>query len=111
MNRQLGTIKLHDAATANGNGQILNLQACDSVSLQISGTFNATIFFETTLDGSHWVECAAYDLNSTGATKAKSHTAPGLFHVDGLGGCLSFRARIGSYSSGSVTVTANAHTG
>lgn len=108
---QLGAVKLQDAATANGNGVIMSLQAFDSVILQITGTFNATIYFEATVDGSTWVECAAFDLNSTGGTKAKGHTAPGLFHIDGLGGCLQFRARIGSYSSGSVTVTANAHTG
>lgn len=111
MNRQLGPLKIQNAAAADGNGIALSLQGCDSIGVQITGTFDATVYFETTVDGATWVECAALDLNSTGTTKAKGHTAPGLFHIDKLGGCVAFRARVGSYSSGAVTVIANAHTG
>jgi len=108
---QLGAVKLQDAATANGNGVIMSLQGFDSVGIQISGTFNATIYLEATMDNVNWIEVAAYDLNSTGQTKAKALTGTGMYHIDGLGACTHFRARVNSYLSGAVTVIANAHTG
>lgn len=107
---QIGVKILQNAATANGDGAIYQLANCSVIVLCISGTFNASIHFEATLDGTTWYEVAARDLTSTSANdKAKTHTAPGVWAIEHLGGMTSLRARISGYSSGAVTVCANAH--
>lgn len=107
-----GPKKLQNAATANGDGVSLLLDSYSHVLVQISGTFTANIYFEITLDNGTWYEIAATDISSTSAnTKVKTLNAPGIFAVELIGGATYFRARIGSYSNGSVTVIANAHGG
>lgn len=106
----LGVTVLQDAATANGDGALLKIANYQHVVVCISGTFSANVYLEASLDGTVWHEVSARDLTSTNSNdKAKTITAPGLFGIELIGGCTVFRARIGSYVSGSVTVRANAH--
>lgn len=82
------------------------------VIVQISGTFNASVHFEVTIDNVTWYEIASLDLSSTSAnTKVKTISSAGIFACELIGGVTYFRARISGYSSGSVTVVANAHGG
>lgn len=105
-----GTIYLQNAAVAVGDGAKYPLSNCDHLSLTVQGTFAATIIFEMTMDDVTWFEVAMHDLNSNAANdKAKTIVAPGIFALEYVGGFLFFRARISSYTSGSVTVIANAH--
>ena len=107
-----GPVKLQNAATANGNGTPLLMGSYGHVILQISGTFNASIHFEITVDNGTWYEIAATDLTSASAnTKVKTINSPGIFACELVGGATYFRARISGYSSGSVTIVANAHGG
>ena len=106
----IGVKVLQNAATANGDGALYPLTGCEHIVICISGTFNASIHFEATIDGTVWHEVAARDLTTTNANdKAKTITAAGLFAIEHLGGTTSFRARVSGYSSGAVTVRANAH--
>jgi hypothetical protein len=107
-----GPARLQDAATANGNGASLLMDSFGHVILQVSGTFNASIHFEITVDNGTWYEIAATDLTSTSSnTKVKTVTGAGIYACELVGGATYFRARISGYSSGSVTVVANAHGG
>lgn len=107
-----GVTLLQDAAAATGNGTALLMDGFTYVCVQTSGTFSATVTLEGTIDGTNWVEVGATDLNATNhATKVKGITGAGLYLLDHTGGLTSFRARVSSYSSGAVTVHAQAFAG
>lgn len=97
---------LQNAAAANGNGSLLqNISAYGAANIQITGTFSATVNFEITLNGTNYVAAQATNLSSGAAVTTA--TAPGIFLVYAPGS-LYFRARVSSYVSGAVTVTARA---
>lgn len=107
-----GPIKLHNASTDNGDGLHLLLDSYGHVIVQVAGTFSADIHLEATIDQVTWYEVAALDLTTTNSNnKVKTLTGPGLYTLELIGGVTYFRARISSYSSGAVTVVANAHGG
>ena len=105
---QSGAKKLQAAAAATGDGTALSVAGFSSVALQLSGTFVGTVTWEGTVDGANWIALAVADLNSTTRARATTATAPGLFLLDGVGGLQRLRARVSAYTSGNVTVTANA---
>ena len=80
---------------------ILDLRGAGGVSVQITGTFTATVTFEVSNDGTNWV---AVELTTpAGAAAATTATAPGIF-VGPL--CYQmFRARCSAYTSGTAVVT------
>ena len=94
--------RLHNAAVANGNGTSLRLNAkYAAATLQISGTFTATVNFEATVDDINWIAIRGFNKNTgTGATTA---TAAGIFEF-AVANMENFRARISDRSAGSVTV-------
>ena len=97
---------LQDAAAANGNGTEFVLNGRHgTLTLQISGTFSATINFEASIDGTNYIAIRGINKNTgNGATTA---TAAGIFQFS-VPGAMKFRARVSSYASGNVTVTATA---
>lgn len=106
----IGVKFLQDAATGNGDGAVYQVSNSSHIVVCVSGTFSASVHFEGSLTNGVWHEVAARDLTSTNANdKAKTITAPGLYALEHLGGVTSFRARVSGYSSGAVTVCANAH--
>lgn len=107
-----GVTVLQNAAEATGNGVSLLMDGFTFICVQTSGTFSATVTLEGTVNGSDWVEIGATDLNATNhATKVKGITGTGIYLLDHTGGLTSFRARISAYTSGSVTVHAQAFMG
>lgn len=109
MGSSIGMLVCQDAATANGDGVIYLIPGAHAITVCVSGTFNASVHFEATLGGDIWHEVAAHDLTSSSANdKAKTITAPGIFEIPHAAGMQAFRARISGYSSGAVTVRANA---
>lgn len=99
------TVTMQDSATATGNGTYVSVADRAFIVMQVSGTFTATITFEGTVDESNWVAIQATNLNdgsvATIATSAGLYAAPAA-------GLTRVRARISSYTSGSVTVTGHA---
>lgn len=93
---------LQSAAQANGNGTSAECMGFGAACFQLTGTFSATVNFEGTLDNSNWVALPVIDTNGARQTTA---TATGIFWGP-IAGMASIRARVSSYSSGSVTVTA-----
>lgn len=98
---------MQNAATATGNGTSIECTggtrgAMTVLTMQITGISGDTLTFEATIDGSNWVAVQATNLNSGSA--ATTATANGLYRLTVLG-LLSVRARISTYSAGTITVT------
>lgn len=105
---QTGVTALQAAADATGNGTALDVAGFSQVVLQVSGTFSGTITWEATVDGTNWIAVALADLNSTTRARATTATAVGLYLLDTIAGLQKVRARVSAYTSGNITVTANA---
>lgn len=101
-----GLQTLQDAATATGNGTVLDVAGFQSVVLQITGTFVGTITYECNIDGATWVGCAPFAIDSTTRARALTDTGPSLRVLDLVAGLQQLRARISAYTSGSITVKA-----
>src|SRR5579875_1009678 len=99
---------LQSAATANGNGNTLNVQIADYgfqvVTYVVSGTFSATVNFEATVNTTTRVPLMCYPVN--GGAGVTITTSTGAWRCNLGGTFFQVRARISGYSSGSVTVTA-----
>jgi hypothetical protein len=109
VNLATGTVVGATSATVSGsitalNGTLdgsLDLAAYASVRIQVTGTFVATISFETSIDGTNWVnnnvkQASSY---SIGANTA----AAGLYYGDI--GARYFRAKANAYTSGTAVVS------
>lgn len=94
-------VKLQSAAGADGNGSAITVKGYLSVTLQVTGSFTATVNFEGTADGSTWV--ALKCVNVATDSRVTTVTAAGLVQCN-VQGLSSLRARISSWSLGSVTV-------
>lgn len=108
MSKFSGVTTLQNAATATGNGATLSMDHYAYAGIQVSGTFNGTVTFECTVDGTNWVSAACLDVSSTSRVHQATTNSPGVFTFDEFVGIVAFRARISAYTSGSVTVVANA---
>lgn len=93
---------LHSAATGDANGKSIECESFSVMSVQITGTFTATVYFEGTL-GSTWVSLEA--INVASGAKATSATAAGVYRM-GIGGLKYARARLDWTSGTSITVLA-----
>ena len=97
---------LQNAAAANGNGTNLSISRLPTTIFTVSGTFVATVNLETSTDsGTTWYPLMATRIGD--GIVGTTATAAGLYRATttGLG---MVRARISGYSSGSVTVKAEA---
>lgn len=108
MARQSGVLTLHSAATATGNGATINMSLFTMAILQVIGSFNAVVTFEGTIDGTNWIGIALQDVSDTARVHKTTTNAPGAFVVDDMRGMVLIRARISTYTSGSITVVAQA---
>lgn len=79
-----------------------------ATSFQLTGTWSATVTFEASVDGTNYVAVPAFNVN-TGAA-ATTATANGVYTLS-TAGTASVRARVSSYSSGTVVVTGIASEG
>ena len=92
---------MQNAAVATGDGIAIEVSSLGSLSMQISGTFVATVTFEATIDNSNWVAIQVKNRN-TGKLSTEA-TTTGLYSVS-VAGLLKVRARVSAWTSGSVTV-------
>ena len=95
-------VTFHNAAAADGNGQVVPTAGFSAVGIQIKGaSFVSTVYFEATIDGTNWVGVLGTNCN-TGEI-ATSSAAEGLWQVPLLT-YRRFRARL-DWTSGTATVT------
>lgn len=100
-------LAMQTAAVATGNGTAIPctdgvLGAYTALVCQVAGVTSATLTFEATVDGTNWVALQATNLNDGNA--ATTATANGLYRMTVLG-LAQVRARISTYSSGTINVT------
>lgn len=74
-----------------------------TITIQSTGTWNATVSFEGTVDGINWYSLVGYDPSNNGGALTNTITGPGQVRSIPLIG-VQFRARISSYTSGTVTL-------
>ncbi len=98
-----GVTVLQAAAVALGDGTALKVNEAGAVGVQIVGITSATITFEGTVDGTNWVSVLAQNV-ATGATGATA-SADGIY-IANVVGLTQFRARISTWATGTITVTA-----
>lgn len=99
------SVTLQDAAAATGDGVVLAVGNRGAVGIGVSGTFVGTLTWESSYDGTNYFGILV--LNYTTQVSALTATAPGIFYV-AQPGIQFFRARISAYTSGSITVKAEA---
>lgn len=73
-----------------------------TVTVQLAGTFVATVQFEGSVDGTHFVAVNAVPI--TGGAAVTSATGAGVWQVQAVG-LAAVRARVSAYTSGTVTAT------
>jgi hypothetical protein len=82
-----------------------DLRGCGTVSVQLAGTFTATVTFEVSNDGTTW---SALPMGTPGgAAPSTTATAAGLF-VGSVAGYHKFRTRCSAYTSGDIVATQRA---
>lgn len=100
-------VPMQVGATGTGNGTAI---ACTDVgeggyttlTMQVTGISGDTVTFEGTVDDSNWVAMQAENLND--GVKGTTATADGLYRATVLG-LSQVRARISTYSAGTIYVT------
>jgi hypothetical protein len=102
-----GTI-LQNGAVALGNGNTMDVRAFSTAVFYVTGTLTSmTITFEISPDlGTTWYSLSTIKSGTT--TTATTTTATGGFTAS-VAGYTHIRARVSTYSSGTVTIKANAY--
>jgi hypothetical protein len=98
----MGVKTIQSAASATGNGQTVNMKGYTGLTLQIDGTFVATVSFEGTIDGSFWFAVGMMGTSDT--TIITNSTVNGVWRLMTDVRISAFRARVSAYTSGNVTV-------
>lgn len=93
---------LLNAVTANGAGAAADVSGYTTASFVVTGTFDATVSFEGSVDGTNWFLLTSVPWDSGGFWNT-SYSNPGSY-VTQIGGISQVRARIEDYASGSITV-------
>ena len=94
---------LQNAATAIGNGVELDVSGMSTVIFGVVGSFVGVITFEGSIDGTGWN--AILTTNNNNNQKTTTATSAGLYRAV-CTGLMKVRARISTYTSGSITVVA-----
>lgn len=102
-----GVVTMHSAAAATGNGTSIKTTDADGaysyVTMQIEGISGDTITFEGTIDNDTWYALRFTPV--TTGTAATTATADGIYQSTlPVLGLLYVRARISTYSAGTITI-------
>jgi hypothetical protein len=100
---------LQNAVTATGNGTAVVVNRYNTIALQVTISASATVTFEGTVDGTTYISVPCSDMSSAAGTSATTATATGTYRCS-MVGLYGFRARVSTYSSGTVTVYARSTT-
>jgi hypothetical protein len=74
------------------------------LSVQVTGTFSATLQIQGTIDGTTWVSVGTSRTNSYAGTSTSTITAAGIYFVD-VTGLVKTRILVSTYVSGTATIT------
>jgi hypothetical protein len=107
-----GTTTLQDAVGAAGDGTVLNVDPFSTIAVRVTISDTAEVTFKASLDGVVYDEitCTKSDDTAyTAVTSASGSAASGLYFCP-TNGNKTFIADVTSWTSGTVTVKANAST-
>lgn len=99
--------QMQNAVTSTANGSTLDTSSYAYVMFYTSITVTATVTYEGTVDNTNYFSLTCYTLDSLTGTSTSTATQAVRCNVTGIP---KVRARISSYGSGSVSVSANAIT-
>lgn len=94
---------LQGGATATGNGTTMSVENLSTVVFNVRGTFSGTVTFEGSLDDTNWDSLLTTTMGS--GVIGTTATSTGLYRAS-VTGLKSIRARVSSYTSGTIYVTA-----
>ncbi len=97
-------VVLQNAAAANQDGVLFDLDGATRLTVQVSGTFSATVNFEGTIDDTNWFAVGLK--TAADGTAVTTTAAAGVWKRTPDLALSQFRARISGFASGNVTVTA-----
>ncbi len=98
-------VTLQNAATAVGNGTAMDVSGVAGLGIQVAGAGTYGIAWEGTIDGTNWIAVNAWRQGNAAITATTSNS-PDLYFVR-VNGLKQFRARITSYTSGTITISAH----
>ena len=96
-----GVRQLQTAAGATGNGVTMDVSDFRSVAVQLTGTFTATVTFETSVNGADWIATGLTP--AAGGAVSSTAAAAGIWTL-AVNGVNQLRARVSAFTSGTVTV-------
>lgn len=100
-------VVMQDAAAATGDGTALDMRSKRYATIQVKGTFMATITWKASCDdGTTYADIQAVPLADT-ATPATTATAAGIYRIGPIM-CDKILADITAYTSGNVTALGRA---
>lgn len=102
-------LTFQSGATAIGNGTANDVSGYDVLSLQVTISATASVTFEATVDGTTWSTLQGYTPTVLGQQSSTIGTS-GIYRFI-VTGIKLFRARISSYTSGTIDVTGYAAKG
>lgn len=108
----LAMFKTHtfqSAAGATGNGTPLAVDNYSTVGLQVVISDTATVTFEVTSDGTNWASAVCTASGDTAGTLVTTASASAAYQCN-IAGYQQFRARVSSFTGGTITVTGRATT-
>ena len=102
-------LTLQNAAASTGNGVAIGVERFSAVGLTVTISNTATVTFEATEDGTTWASKVCASISSTSATLVTNTSTSGTYQCN-VAGLNKFRARVSAFTSGTVTVHAQATT-
>lgn len=102
-------LTLQSGATGTGNGTVIDVGGYDVLALQVTISATAAVTFEATVDGTTWSALQGYTPTALGQQPSTVGTG-GIYRFI-VTGIKLFRARISSYTSGTIDVTGYATKG
>lgn len=95
------TLQASYAGTGDANGKVLDVAGYTTATFQVSGTFSGTIIPEVSLTGASYTVLTCFQMDGT--TPISSFVSTGSWRCNITGHGL-LRARVSSYTSGTITV-------
>lgn len=98
---------MQNAVAATGNGTAINLKGFRAQTIEVTGTFVATVTFEGTIDDTSFFAVALTPV--TQGVPVSTATAPAAFKLPRDVALSQIRARVSAFTSGTVTVKSRKH--
>ena len=97
------TAVMQSAATATGNGTVLDVSQASTATVAMIGG-SAVVTIEASNDGVRWTTLPCYPIGNATVASTFTFTTTQLISRCNVTGLAQIRARISTYTSGSITI-------